>query len=85
MALQARMCPFQDFAGLQDVSDPCLVPTDFSPERLNANPPPPDIAPEGFTPTQDMNHTTHKEGAVIRAAEFHPTSTVGMVSEIALN
>ena len=22
MALQARMCPFQDFAGLQDVSDP---------------------------------------------------------------
>jgi len=29
---------------------------------------------------KDMNHTTHKEGAVIRAAEFHPTSTVGMVA-----
>jgi len=27
-----------------------------------------------------LNYTTHKEGAVVRAAEFHPTSTVGMVA-----
>ena len=28
---------------------------------------------------QDLNSGTHKEGAVIRATEFHPTSTVGLV------
>ena len=28
---------------------------------------------------QDLNSGTHKEGAVIRGAEFHPTSTVGLV------
>lgn len=29
---------------------------------------------------KDLNYTTHKEGAVIRATEFHPTSTVAMVA-----
>jgi len=29
---------------------------------------------------KDLNSGTHKEGAVIRGAEFHPTSTVGLVA-----
>ena len=29
---------------------------------------------------KDLNGGTHKEGAVIRATEFHPTSTVGLVA-----
>ena len=29
---------------------------------------------------KDVNYSTHKEGAVIRSTEFHPTSTVGMVA-----
>jgi len=33
-----------------------------------------------FRKLKDMNYTTHREGAVIRSAEFHPTSTVGMVA-----
>ena len=27
-----------------------------------------------------MNYSTHNEGAVIRSTEFHPTSTVGLVT-----
>jgi len=33
-----------------------------------------------FRKLKDMNYSTHKEGAVIRSTEFHPTSTVGMVA-----
>jgi len=33
-----------------------------------------------FRKLKDMNYTTHREGAVIRSTEFHPTSTVGMVA-----
>jgi len=33
-----------------------------------------------FRKLKDMNYSTHKEGAVIRAVEFHPTSTVGLVA-----
>ena len=29
---------------------------------------------------KDMNHTTHNEGNVIRAAEFHPSAAVGLVA-----
>jgi U3 small nucleolar RNA-associated protein 18 len=29
---------------------------------------------------QDLNYTTHSEGAVIRAAEFHPSATVALVA-----
>jgi len=29
---------------------------------------------------RDMNYSTHNEGAVIRSTEFHPTSTVGLVT-----
>ena len=28
---------------------------------------------------KDINHTTHNEGTVIRAAEFHPSAAVGLV------
>ena len=33
-----------------------------------------------FRKLKDLNYTTHKEGAVVRSTEFHPTSTVGMVA-----
>jgi len=33
-----------------------------------------------FRKLKDLNYTTHREGAVIKSAEFHPTSTVGMVA-----
>eukprot|EP00092_Neocalanus_flemingeri_P072346 GFUD01089066.1.p1 GENE.GFUD01089066.1~~GFUD01089066.1.p1 ORF type:complete len:540 (-),score=211.34 GFUD01089066.1:36-1655(-) len=33
-----------------------------------------------FRKLKDVNYSTHKEGAVIRSTEFHPTSTVGMVA-----
>jgi len=33
-----------------------------------------------FRKLKDLNYTTHKEGAVIRSTEFHPTSTVGLVA-----
>jgi hypothetical protein len=33
-----------------------------------------------FRKLKDLNYTTHREGAVIRSTEFHPTSTVGMVA-----
>lgn len=33
-----------------------------------------------FRKLKDVNYTTHKEGAVIRSVEFHPTSTVGLVA-----
>ena len=29
---------------------------------------------------KDMNYSSHKEGAVISATEFHPTSMVGLVA-----
>ena len=29
---------------------------------------------------KDMNYTTHNEGTVIRAAEFHPSAAVGLVA-----
>ena len=28
---------------------------------------------------KDINHATHNEGTVIRAAEFHPSAAVGLV------
>ena len=37
MALQARMCPFQDFAGLQDVSDPCTMAAELGIAVLDRN------------------------------------------------
>ena len=30
---------------------------------------------------KDINHATHNEGTVIRAAEFHPSAAVGLVGE----
>jgi U3 small nucleolar RNA-associated protein 18 len=33
-----------------------------------------------FRKLKDLNYESHKEGAVIRSAEFHPKSTVGLVA-----
>jgi len=36
-----------------------------------------------FRKLKDMNEQTHNEGAVVRAAEFHPSASVGLVAGLA--
>ena len=36
-----------------------------------------------FRKLKDMNEETHSEGAVVRAAEFHPSASVGLVAGLA--